>query len=479
MTSDCYVTLFGGVGKIGGNSILVEDKGSMILLDLGKDFDRYGRFFQFPFTMPTRSVQKELIKTGLLPEIKTSKRQNLSLYVEYEGSEVKEPSTGCPLQHVFISHPHLDHSGFVTLLRSDLNINMGSMAELIFSSNVETRRDVTLENKLYWDLTKKDECKPRQKILKFHDGMNIEADRLKINPHSVDHSVPGAYGFVVESPSARIAYTGDFRFHGPAQDLSEKFKEELGEDRLDALIVEGTNMNFGRIGSEERVERDAFGVIEKSFRLGNKLIIVEVKSSDIDRINAFARVAKSLDSTIIVTTRVAYILDKIELSELKARLKYGVPKLKDDVRVFTKGRLTKWEKELLDRHQGMEVLDAKAITSPEKKTILIDSGRFNVFDATPQKGSLYIQSVSEHLSEGEEHEEERFLNSLALYGLVVYRLHSSGHASPLDLIEFINEVRPRMLVPIHTEHPEAFHEIFKDNMNVIIPEKNLPITVSS
>ncbi|MGQ9719392.1 MAG: DUF123 domain-containing protein [Nitrososphaerales archaeon] len=60
MTSDCYITLFGGVGEIGGNSILVEDKGSMILLDLGKDFDRYGRFSQFPSTMPARSVQKEL-----------------------------------------------------------------------------------------------------------------------------------------------------------------------------------------------------------------------------------------------------------------------------------------------------------------------------------------------------------------------------------------------------------------------------------
>jgi ribonuclease J len=477
MPLDCYITLFGGVGKIGGNSILLEDKESMIIFDLGKDFDKYRKFFQFPFTMPTKSVQKELIKTCLLPEIKTSKRQKLPLYVDYEGTEILEPSVNCPLQHVFITHPHLDHSGFVTLLRSDLNIHMGSMSELIYSSNIETRKDVTLENKLYWKLPKKDEIEPRLKISKFHDGMEIETDRLRVIPYSVDHSVPGAYGFVIESSSARIAYTGDFRFHGPAQNLSKKFEDRLKEESLDVLIVEGTNMNVGRVGSEEKVEKDAHELIEKSFQLGNKLAIIEVKSSDIDRINAFVRVAKSLNSIIAITTRVAYILDKIKRSGLEARLLHGIPKLKDDVKLFTKGRFMRWEKELIEKHEDMEILDDKAIINPKERTVLLDSGRFNVFGTTPPKGSLYIQSISEHVSEEEEYDEDRFINSLALYGLIVYRLHSSGHATPLDLMRFVNEVKPKILIPIHTEHPEAFHELFKDITNVVIPEKDSPIPV--
>jgi hypothetical protein len=47
LASECYITLFSGVGKIGGNSLLVKDKESMTLLDLRKDFDRYKKFFQF------------------------------------------------------------------------------------------------------------------------------------------------------------------------------------------------------------------------------------------------------------------------------------------------------------------------------------------------------------------------------------------------------------------------------------------------
>ncbi len=236
-------------------------------------------------------------------------------------------------------------------------------------------------------------------------------------------------------------------------------------------------MNLGRLGSEEKVEEDAQELLENSFRLGNKLAIIEVKSSDIDRINTFVRVAESLDSIIAITTRVAYILDKIKRSGLNARLQHGIPKLKDEVKLFTKDRLMRWEKELLERHNDIDILDDKAIINPKERTVLLDSGRFKVFDTTPPKGSLYIQSVSEHVSEEEEYDEERFINSLASYGLIVYRLHSSGHATPLDLVEFINQVKPRMLIPIHTEHPEAFYELFKEITGVTIPEKDLPITI--
>ena len=159
-------------------------------------------------------------------------------------------------------------------------------------------------------------------------------------------------------------------------------------------------------------------------------------------------------------------------------MQHGIPKLRDEVKLFTKGRLMRWEKELMERHKDVEILDDKAIINPKERMVILDSGRFNVFDTTPPKGSLYIQSISEHISEEEEHDEERFINSLALYGLIVYRLHSSGHSTPLDLIEFINEVKPKTLIPIHTEHPEAFYELFKDTANVVIPEKDLPITIS-
>ncbi len=41
---------------------------------------------------------------------------------------------------------------------------------------------------------------------------------------------------------------------------------------------------------------------------------------------------------------------------------------------------------------------------------------------------------------------------------VVPGYHASGHAGGLDLVRFVKEVRPRLLIPVHTERPERWLE---------------------
>jgi ribonuclease J len=45
-------------------------------------------------------------------------------------------------------------------------------------------------------------------------------------------------------------------------------------------------------------------------------------------------------------------------------------------------------------------------------------------------------------------------------GLDFEVVHSSGHAGWADLQRMTRAVNPRVLVPIHTEHPEAFTQLF-------------------
>ncbi len=42
------------------------------------------------------------------------------------------------------------------------------------------------------------------------------------------------------------------------------------------------------------------------------------------------------------------------------------------------------------------------------------------------------------------------------HGIPSYRAHASGHAMPHHLINFINSVNPKYLIPVHTEHPHFF-----------------------
>jgi ribonuclease J len=53
------------------------------------------------------------------------------------------------------------------------------------------------------------------------------------------------------------------------------------------------------------------------------------------------------------------------------------------------------------------------------------------------------------------------------------RAHISGHASQPELQELIRKIKPKVLIPIHTENPELFEKICKDlqmGTKVILPE---------
>ncbi|MGI0155582.1 MAG: MBL fold metallo-hydrolase RNA specificity domain-containing protein, partial [Thermoplasmata archaeon] len=50
-------------------------------------------------------------------------------------------------------------------------------------------------------------------------------------------------------------------------------------------------------------------------------------------------------------------------------------------------------------------------------------------------------------------------NWLDHFGLAFHQMHASGHASGPELLEVVAALSPRVVYPIHTEHPEAFETI--------------------
>lgn len=476
MSKTAALSFFGGVGKIGGNCILLEAGSTLVLFDVGKDFQLYRRYFDFPLNLPSRSVGLELVKTGILPVVTTSDGRPLNLYVEKAGDQILEPKEKNRLDAVFLSHAHMDHAGFVSVLRSDITIRSGALAHTILQSSMETRRETSLESFTYWKEESPHVRRPRLQFSFFRSGKVEKVDGLEVRPCAVDHSVPGSYGFIADAGGQRICYTGDFRFHGPAGKLSEGFMHRLEADRPDVLICEGTNINSGRTETEARVEEDATSLIQGSFGAGTRLAVAEVKSTDLDRILGFVEAAKKVGCKLLFTTRLTYLFKRILDARLESRLMQRLPRFGRDFFVLLRGkkRLEWWEKALV-QDPSLTFEPSEALRDPRENLLVVDSGRFNVFEVRPPPRTLYIQSVSEHIDEEGEFGEERFLNALALHGVVTYRLHSSGHCNPLDLIRFIDAVAPKKLIPIHTEHPEAFAEIFKGKTEVVLPSKGVPV----
>lgn len=60
----------------------------------------------------------------------------------------------------------------------------------------------------------------------FRTGDKIKIDNLTIEPIHVDHSVPGAYGFLIHTSGGTIVYTGDFQDHVAKPEMTQEFVDK-------------------------------------------------------------------------------------------------------------------------------------------------------------------------------------------------------------------------------------------------------------
>ena len=79
-----------------------------------------------------------------------------------------------------------------------------------------------------------------------------------------------------------------------------------------------------------------------------------------------------------------------------------------------------------------------------------------LIDISPAAGSVYIKSVCEPFDAEMEMDWERIQNWLTHFGLDVQRTHVSGHAAANQLKEFVEQVQPKTVVPVHTENAQTY-----------------------
>jgi len=479
------LTFYGGVGEIGGNliSLRIKEEGSHILFDAGLSFSAYRRFFDFPFRIPQESVKLELVETEILPEIVGLDDRPLRYYAELAKGKggydiVEPPDSETDIDEVFISHVHSDHSKLCSLLGSRSTINMGELATDLFVKNAGLSSRLDLFSKLFFQDAKSG--KARHRYQPFADGKRLKLGGLEILPLAVDHSTPSSFGFITTCSVGTMAYTGDIRFHGAASKLSREFVQEARGRDVDVLITEGTNMGEGRPQGESDVGKYSSALIEKSNRGGNCLTLVKVSPNDIDRISSIVNLAKELDNEVILTKGVASTI--CIASSFSERLRFiKLPDLKE-CRILLPKDTT-----YADRHskflerEGLADLFLKPSDyhseCSSKPHVIISRGDLNLFKLKPLPRSLYIFSTSEPVNEEEEFNLEREVNTAQLLGLLFYHIHASGHASSLDLVEMVKQIKPKKLIPIHTENPNAFVKIFSDYTDVVLPQKGKPIKI--
>jgi len=138
----------------------------------------------------------------------------------------------------------------------------------------------------------------------FRAGDSITVDGLEIEPVHVDHSVPGAYGFIIHTSSGAVVYTGDFRAHGTKPEMTSDFVEKAKEADPVAVITEATNMTGASISSEAEVTNKLNIIVGQT----SGLVLADFAYADVDRLNSFYRTVKKNGRCFAVSLRQAYML---------------------------------------------------------------------------------------------------------------------------------------------------------------------------
>ena len=490
------LTFFGGANEIGGNAVLLEDFGYdvKLFLDFGTNVKK---FYEHYDKGETPSSLKELLKLGLLPSNVVFPIKNLysEHYIfNHEEKTYKEKIKECEnkidpcsnLDGILISHAHKDQFYGLPFVNRNIPIYTGEITKKILLAHYNSMRPQidTFYHGLKW--------------LLFKTGDILRIKELEIVPIHMDHSIPAAYAFILNTSAGIIVYSGDFRMHGPLSwmtvDLIKKVKEmclKAGKEknyltkeqnRVKVLICEGTHIHKGAIESERNVKRD-LRVLFKNMQFD--YVIVKYDRVDWDRFRSFSDIARRFKWKYVISEKDAYFYYLLNEGAIYETMKNPDIINDEHIYILCQEKLQfPWQeqiRQIIYKNKKQERLLTSSHLKELKGNFLlyITSLPDKLRDSLPLnlKG-LFISSSIDPYTEEYLDNASKIGKELLKEGIPSYRIHASAHAKPHDIIKFVKEINPKILIPIHTENPEMFVKLFESAVTkVILPEKLNKINV--
>lgn len=400
-----------GAAEVGGSCVELECAGQRIVLDLGLPLDASGGDV-----------------AALLPPV--------------SGLGSPDPS----LLGIVVSHSHPDHHGLLPEIGAHVPVFMGSATHRILSAAAPFTG----------------QAPPPPLASELRAGQHLELGPFRVTPLLTDHSAFESFALLVEAGGRRLLYSGDVRFHGRKPGVARRLLESPPAG-IDTLLLEGTTVGrpapaAGATASEADVEAQC----TELFRPTDGMALVHFSPQNIDRLVSIFRAAKRSGRRLV--------LDLYAAAVVRAAERSTIPQPEwDDVHVYVplsqrlaikrRGKTDPRAFDLINSLRAQRIFepdlrrDRRELVSIFRSSMLADYDRAGCLDGAAAVWSMW-DGYRRH-DRGARHERE-----LQRRGIPLTTIHASGHAPVADLQRFAAAVGARQVVPIHTDAPHSFPDLF-------------------
>ena len=420
---DIRIVPLGGLGEIGKNMTLFECREDKFIIDCGLSFPD-SEMFGVDLVIP-----------------------DFSYVVENKDS----------IRGIVLTHGHEAHIGSLPYLLRDVNFPI--YATPLTKGLIENKlSEHSLEN--------------IAEINIMQPGDRIQFGCMTVVPIHVNHSIPDAVGFAIESPAGTVITTGDFKIdytppQGETTDLATF--AEYGKKGVLAYMADSTNAERrGFSASEKTVATSLQPLFEKAKK---KRIVIATFASNIYRLQTILDLAVRYKRKVAVSGR--SMVKNIEMA-----LELGYLNVPEGVLIEAE-MVSKYQPEqivlITTGSQGEPLTALARMAGGTHRQFAIGSGDFIIISATPIPGNEKMVT--------------KVVNGLMKLGAEViyesmYEVHVSGHAAQEELKLMLNLVKPKYFIPIHGEYKHLKkHSMLAqgagiDEKNIVIADLGGVITIN-